>query len=170
MLAHGHLEILGKLYDLLARDLYGYIRSIVGSPADAEDVFQEAFARLAAQKDKLLRVERPICYVFAIARNEAFKVLKKRARGETVSLDGALAYLAAGSAPEAPALSPREVAAALATLPPEQREVVVLKIYEGFTFAEIADLTNVSPNTAASRYRYALAKLAHKFGRAAGRV
>jgi DNA-directed RNA polymerase specialized sigma24 family protein len=48
---------------------------------------------------------------------------------------------------------------ALAALPARQREVVVLKVYEGRTFGEIARLLNISPNTAASRYRYALEKL-----------
>ena len=67
-----------------------------------------------------------------------------------------------------PALSPKEAEVALAGLPVEQREVVVLKIYEGFTFAQIGELTEVSPNTAASRYRYALAKLEEKLAHIPG--
>jgi RNA polymerase sigma-70 factor, ECF subfamily len=49
--------------------------------------------------------------------------------------------------------------AALLELPEEQREVVVLRIWSGMTLAEVADLSGVSLNTAASRYRYALEKL-----------
>ncbi len=49
---------------------------------------------------------------------------------------------------------------ALRTLPPEQREVVHLKVYEKKTFKEISEMTFVSINTASSRYRYALEKLA----------
>ena len=41
----------------------------------------------------------------------------------------------------------------------EQREVVHLKIYDQMTFAQIAGASDISINTAASRYRYALAKL-----------
>lgn len=48
---------------------------------------------------------------------------------------------------------------ALLSLPGEQREAVVLKVYDDMTFAEIARITRVSENTAASRYRYALDKL-----------
>jgi RNA polymerase sigma-70 factor (ECF subfamily) len=44
-------------------------------------------------------------------------------------------------------------------LPVDQREVVVLKVYQNMTFKEIARVTGASQNTAASRYRYALAKL-----------
>jgi RNA polymerase sigma-70 factor (ECF subfamily) len=44
-------------------------------------------------------------------------------------------------------------------LPPEQREIIDLKIEGGLTFGEIATLLSISPNTAASRYGYALEKL-----------
>ena len=47
----------------------------------------------------------------------------------------------------------------LAKLPPNQREVIVLKIWHGLTFEAIGDLLELSPNTAAGRYRYGLEKL-----------
>jgi RNA polymerase sigma-70 factor (ECF subfamily) len=50
------------------------------------------------------------------------------------------------------------------SLPPEQREVVHLKVFEGLTFQEIADLAGESINTVASRYRYALEKLRGQLG------
>ena len=64
-----------------------------------------------------------------------------------------------------PAQDPDELAfqaaleSALAELPPEQREAVHLKAWGGFTFEEIASALGISPNTAASRYRYGLDKL-----------
>jgi RNA polymerase sigma factor (sigma-70 family) len=48
---------------------------------------------------------------------------------------------------------------ALKRLPTEQREVVYLKVFEGMTFQEIADRCEISINTAASRYRYAIEAL-----------
>jgi RNA polymerase sigma-70 factor (ECF subfamily) len=48
---------------------------------------------------------------------------------------------------------------ALKTLPPEQREVIALKVDGGLTFGQIAEILGVNANTAASRYRYALEKL-----------
>lgn len=47
----------------------------------------------------------------------------------------------------------------LQTLPPEQREVIVLKIWHGHTFEEIGELLDLSPHTAAGRYRYGMTKL-----------
>jgi RNA polymerase sigma-70 factor (ECF subfamily) len=47
----------------------------------------------------------------------------------------------------------------LGELPPEQRAVVHLKLWEGLTFEQIAASLDLPPNTAASRYRYALDKL-----------
>jgi RNA polymerase sigma-70 factor (ECF subfamily) len=61
---------------------------------------------------------------------------------------------------ETPESAPRDdLDHALALLPDDQREVIALKIDGGLTFAQIADVLNISPNTAASRYRYALEKL-----------
>jgi RNA polymerase sigma-70 factor (ECF subfamily) len=53
----------------------------------------------------------------------------------------------------------REAMRALAELPPDQREVIVLKIWHEHTFDEIGTLLDISPNTAAGRYRYGLQKL-----------
>jgi RNA polymerase sigma-70 factor (ECF subfamily) len=53
---------------------------------------------------------------------------------------------------------------ALRALPPEQREVIHLKVFEGHSFHEIAELTGESINTGASRYRYAMEKLRAMFG------
>jgi RNA polymerase sigma-70 factor (ECF subfamily) len=90
----------------------------------------------------------------AIVRNECFTTLRKgmRRREEPDML----------IEPEAPDASEEErmiLNRALAGLPPEQREVIYLKVFEGLTFQEIADRCGISINTAGSRYRYAAAAL-----------
>ncbi len=167
MIAAGRPDGLAKLYDAVARDLFGYVRSIVGPSDDAEDVLQEVFTKLVLQGPRLLAVRKPVPYLFTMARNEAYKHLRTRSRQAHVSLDGLLVAPAADGAPQV-RLTPEEVQDALASLPPEQAEVVVLKIYEGFTFEAIASITGVSPNTAASRYRYGCDKLARRLHRATG--
>ena len=52
-----------------------------------------------------------------------------------------------------------ELSTALGELPPDQRAVVHLKLWEGLTFEQIASTLEIPPNTAASRYRYGLDKL-----------
>jgi RNA polymerase sigma-70 factor (ECF subfamily) len=56
----------------------------------------------------------------------------------------------------------RAVWSALRALPVEQAEVVVLKIWEEMTFAQIGDILELSAHTVASRYRYAMKKLSGK--------
>jgi len=161
LVGRGRVAAFEDVYDLVARDLFGYLRGVLGSAADAEDVLQEVFAKLAAQGPRLLGVEKPLGYVFAIARNEAF-LMKKRSREHDALAEAPL--LEEIAAPESPrtAITAAEAEKALGALPAEWREIVILKIYEGFTFAEIGELTDTSPNAVASRYRYALAKLAGK--------
>ena len=59
---------------------------------------------------------------------------------------------------------------ALRSLPPEQTEVVVLKIWEEMTFAEIAQLLDAPLNTVTSRYQYAMKKLARLLAKHDGKV
>ena len=99
----------------------------------------------------------PWAYLIVVVRNEAIKTMKRRKR--RFSLQNLLTAWRSASCPIEQAESREQVQAAIQSLPPEQAEVVVLKIWEEFTFAEIAALIGESPNTAASRYRYALEKL-----------
>jgi RNA polymerase sigma-70 factor (ECF subfamily) len=159
LLAEGRLSAMGDVYDALGKGLFGYLRAFLGEAPDAEDVLQEVFVKLAEHRKKLVRVENPHAYVFAIARNEALKLIRQKTRARPIDPEHVM-FQKIAPTNGSPELSPREAHDALLTIPPEQREVVLLKIYEGFTFAEIGRLTGVSPNTAASRYRYALSKLA----------
>ena len=63
------------------------------------------------------------------------------------------------SSSEVPATELAEVNEMLSRLPEEQLTVVVLKVWHGMTFAEIATALDIPANTAASRYRYAMEKL-----------
>ncbi len=71
---------------------------------------------------------------------------------------GSLDLFAAAPEPDEPAFR-EALSGALGELPPEQRVVVHLKLWEGLTFEQIAELLRVPLNTAASRYRYGLDKL-----------
>ena len=153
-LARGDLSALGSIYDRHGRLVYRCALAILGSQADAEDVASTVFLRLARQGRRAARIRDLRRFLVAAARNEAISMLRRRRRQRDALERGAFLEPAPDAQAERDALE-----GALAALPREQREVVVLKVFEGMTFAEIARLVGVSPNTAASRYRYAVAKM-----------
>ena len=91
-------------------------------------------------------------YLLRIVRNEASHLRRSRSTGAS-----ALQLLEAPAG--VPAQEVVEVNEALSRLPEEQLTVVVLKVWQGMTFAEVAEALDIPANTAASRYRYAMEKL-----------
>ncbi|MEX0679292.1 MAG: RNA polymerase sigma factor [Pirellulales bacterium] len=155
-LARGDPAAFAELYDACALRLHHYLSMHTGSPADADDVVQETFVRLARSRKKLAKVENLTAYVFTVARNEAARLQKREAREAQAlaarPLDDGPDNAAAGDASEL-------VALALSRLPSEQREIVELKAYAGLTLREIAEITALPPGTVATRYRTAIARL-----------
>ena len=140
----------------VAPGLLLFARQWVRSGADAEDVVQETFVKFWRRSHNI--DNRALLY--ATVRSIALDFIRRdsrRARRE------AEAYSDAEPAVE-PQFEPgdesqRVVSAAVDRLPHEQREVLVMKIWNDLTFAEIGQVLGISQNTAASRYRYALAAL-----------
>ncbi|MBI3725525.1 sigma-70 family RNA polymerase sigma factor [bacterium] len=155
--ASGDPAALGELYDLLAARLHGYARTLAPTEADADEALQEAFLGLARNRKNLGAVESPLAYVFRSVRNAAIAVRSTGARA--ASLEAASEPLLEAAEPGVLAEETDEANALLAALPDEQREVVVLKVWGELTFKEIAGLLEISQNTAASRWRYALERL-----------
>ncbi len=151
---------LDLVYEHFGKRLFGYLVSIVKSPSDAEDVLNELFMAIARKREQIGAASNLRTYLFAIARNLAFQMFRKRT-SQKETLSGYAQYLEVREddkdkwgADELDA-----VRKAVDNLPDEQREVVVLKIYEEMTFEEISQLMRISQNTVASRYRYAVEKL-----------
>ncbi len=157
---------LADAYDAAAPALYRYAVMILADPAAAEDAVHQAFAKLAGMGDRIARIGDLRGYLRVAVRNECYRILRRRAGRERVESASPMLE----SAEEAPADEELRLALerALRALPPEQREVVHLKVYEQQTFRQIADQLNVSINTAASRYRYAIEKLRALLGRHVG--
>ncbi len=156
-LRSGDLAALTRLYDVASARLLRYAETLTKNRADAEDVLHSSLVRVARQPHGFIAAEKPWAYLIAVVRNEAVQTVKRRKK--KFSLQNFLASWRNNDCPVEQAESREQVQAAIQKLPAEQAEVVVLKIWEEFTFAEIAALIGESPNTAASRYRYALEKL-----------
>jgi RNA polymerase sigma-70 factor (ECF subfamily) len=118
----------------------------------AEDVIQQVFAALLRQDS---RIEQEEHYLRRAVRNECYSWLRAR-KGSPLESSALLDAIPGqpGDLDERLALED-----AIRTLPPEQREVIHLHVFEGWTFQQIADASETSINTVAARYRYALVRL-----------
>ncbi len=137
-----------------------FARQFVRSVADAEDIVQEAFVRFWRKQHCI----RNRALLFATVRSISLDLLRRdarRARREaTAFLDSAESIEPQFNFADD---NQQQLAAAIDRLPGEQREVLVMKIWNELTFADIATVLGISQNTAASRYRYALAALKKNF-------
>jgi RNA polymerase sigma-70 factor, ECF subfamily len=156
---------LGELYDRMIGRLWGHALAIVADRALAEDAVQQAFMKLARRVTNG-PIFSPEGYLLIAVRNEAYRLVRSRRRqAEGIRPEDAHELWLR---PLPGALLEEElchqVQQAMEQLPPEQREVVYLKIWEDQTFQQIAEHLEISINTAASRYRYATDKLERLLG------
>jgi len=131
------------------------------SLADAEDVVQEAFVRYWRHQRHL--PGDPQALLITSIRRAALDHARRQARrtAREGKADGGLEERECTFEPQPGEDADRrhEIEAALQRLPAVQREVLVLKIWNALTFEQIGETLEIPPNTAASRYRYALAAL-----------
>ncbi len=145
----------------LAPRLLLYARQWTTSAADAEDVVQMAFVRWWQKNPGGDRQHVPLLY--AAVKTIALDLRKSELRRHAREVASELSIKDIDPPYFDPPVEDRENARllehAVLDLPPEQREVVTLRIWGGLTFAEIAQATGDTTNTVASRYRYALHNL-----------
>ena len=147
-------------FDANAPALILFARPWTASHSDAEDVVQEAFVRF--WRVGRHRAQDPKAYLFATVKRVALDSRRSELRRERRESE-----VVRNRAPNEPVFETTVerdewrdgVEAALASLPESQREVLVLKVWGNLTFPQIAEVTGVSSNTAASRFRYGLEAL-----------
>lgn len=145
-------EDVQRLYEEHGRVLLAYACSFVRSAAEGEDIVHHVFTRLL--HGDIVVTGLPLAYLCRAIRNTALN--QRRSWQREAALDEEGRWLEAPPGMEESALA---IERGMRALPEDQREVVVLHVWGGLTFAEIAEMLSISANTAASRYRYALGKL-----------
>ena len=167
----GDLEAFNTLVSRWEKRLYNYLLRLMsnrpGFRDDALDLSQEAFLKAYQSIDALNDAEKFPGWLYRIAHNLAYSELRRpalmqsldehfsqegpedRRGGECIPIRSSAAWSSAsGGASRELELA---VARALDTLPEEQREAIVLKVYHGFVFQEIADITSSPVSTVKTR-------------------
>lgn len=147
------LDQLRTIYEQYRTELYVFALSITRCSQSAEDAVHEAFRKVMG-KGSAPEGLRP--YLFRCVRNAALdelRSLKRTGRRDSIFASAQ----ESGSTPAA--LSASEMDEFLERLSADERECIVLKMYSGLSFKEIAETKRASPNTVASWYRRGLQKL-----------
>lgn len=152
---------LDRLYDEHANALFGFLLNLTRNEADSRDLIQELFLKIARKPGLLDHAENPKAFLLRSAYHLFVDLIRHRQSRdkmeEAVALETPLFFEnpKTGNDLEWSA----GVSRALGELPEDQRAVFHLRVWEGYTFAEISLILSIPGNTAASRYRYALDKM-----------
>ncbi len=146
--------------------VFAYINLYIRDQALAEDLFQDTFMKViqSVKAGKYQDNGKFISWVMRIAHNLIIDHFRRIKQMNTISNDDYESDLfnsrkLADSTVEDDIIKKqilKDVRKMISQLPDDQREVVILRHYAGLSFKEIADITNVSINTALGRMRYAL--------------
>jgi RNA polymerase sigma-70 factor, ECF subfamily len=157
--AKGDVEAYNLLVSRWEKRVYNYLLRITNNREDALDLAQDVFLKAYQNLRKLDNPERFAPWVFRIAHNEAYSLFRKRkpeADLEELPPERSEAGISVGGRSVFPMELSLAVASALNRLSPDQREAVVLKIYQGFKFEEIAAILDCPLSTVKSRLYTAL--------------
>jgi len=164
----GDEKALGLLVDKYKRPLFGFIYRFSGGQEDADDVFQEVWAR-AIKNINRYRQKKLLSWLFRIAHNLMIDRMRRNRFSVSLNSPGFENEGSIGESMASPRLSPDQesggrdlgvrIGRAVDSLPIEQREVFWLRMEAGLSFKEIAAIQKCSINTALARMQYAVSKL-----------
>ena len=177
--ARGDSAAYRELVERLEKPLVNFILRFVGERHVAEDLFQETFVRVVKTLGSFRPEASLSTWIFTIARNLSLDWLKAKRRHREMALDavtseekGRVIYFkdvmhSSSASPGDRAESTEEerrVTAALARLSPIKREALVLRIYAGLQYSEIARIQNAPVGTVKFRIHEAVRDLSKLMG------
>ncbi|KAA3605126.1 MAG: sigma-70 family RNA polymerase sigma factor [Planctomycetota bacterium] len=168
---HGHppqaLDLAG-LFQQHRNGLAGAVRAHLGPQADVQEVLQEAFLKAWKALRRGTQPKDPVAWMFVITMNQAKDVRRRRKRRPSgSSLEEVSAMQVVSTQPDPPhRLEKQEqlqaAKTAIAELGPAEKEVFLMRVSAGLSFAAIASSLNIPEGTAKSRMRRALKRLRQK--------
>ncbi len=170
---------LSMLYEQFRRPIHSYIYRLLGSLEDADDLTQEVFVRACMAWDRLYERGNLSAWLYRIATNLCVDVLRRRKRISwwplTFRRDNDDRFESDGSDSESwllpdsggiPEIAEREhIQMALSKLPVEYSAALLLSASQGVSYQEIAQITGISPNAAATRISRAKKMFAEQYQR-----
>lgn len=139
-------------------NLRAFSRSLVSNPSQADDLVQGALARALSNLDKFEEGTNLRAWMFTILRNLYYSELRKRKR-EVEDADGGYAETLSTQPNQIAAMELRDFRTALAQLPDEQREALILIGASGFSYEDAAEICECAVGTMKSRVNRARARL-----------
>jgi RNA polymerase sigma-70 factor (ECF subfamily) len=157
----GSTDALRRIYEKYKNDLFALAVALSNDASVAEDVVHDVFVSFAQLGERLQLRASLKTYLSSCIANRVRKVKRAKQQHDT-RLNEADMVSANPNRPDELVMSAEElqrIGNAMARLPYEQREVIILHLQSGMRFKKIAQAQNVSINTIQSRYRYGLDKL-----------
>jgi RNA polymerase sigma factor (sigma-70 family) len=140
---HAASRALDDLYRRHGGEIYRYALAVLGNHADAEDITQTTFLNAYRALEQGVRPRKPSNWLLTIASNAIKgRFRQERSRPRHVELDEQVA----GTSPVADDAAPTvgELLTALSRIPPQQRQAIVLREFEGRSYKEIAEILGVT--------------------------
>jgi RNA polymerase sigma-70 factor (ECF subfamily) len=159
---HGNREAFRLIYEKYADALLTLAANLLNDKADAEDVVQDVFISFVKSVQKFHLRGGLKSYLTTCVANRSRDYIRKNKCRHTLTTNRRLQATTDVKNPVQLVICNeqlQELSRAVAELPYEQREVIVLRLHGGMRFKTIAKLQNISIKTAQSRYRYGLDKL-----------
>ena len=156
MSKNSETEKILEWYHSYKNGVYGYIFTFVRNHADTEDILQTVFLALLNLGEKTQKIKHPKSYIFRMARNEALRILKDANRDV---IEDSFLLEKKGVNNVEDFINKDEIQNALEQLPPEDREILIMRVYEQMAFKEIARVTGKFLPSVTTKYYRAIKKL-----------
>jgi RNA polymerase sigma-70 factor (ECF subfamily) len=149
----GDKEAFNLLIRRWEKPIYSFIVRMIGDRDEGMDICQDCFMKAYRELRTLKDPDRFSAWLYRIAHNACLSRLRKSYGKKWVELDPD------AESPHVPAENRLAVEKALRQLPEDQREVVILKVFQGLKFSEISAIQNAPVSTVKSRLYMAFEKL-----------